>query len=544
MNFDDYNEIVRQWIKGVQDNYRKDAELTLKYCNDIISYGSRLDDHKLMGFGYFYITETYYCLNDGENFFTTVPNALEHLEKSQEWEYIARCYNLLGIISTNRGNLPIAYDYYLNGIMYCEKYNLPEVKVIICNNCGALNFQSKRYSEGMMYLQDSLDYVERHPELEDYQARMICLYENIALCKVMEGDFQEVEEIFEKIHANHWQYADYLDKIGCLIAESIYYHKSGQADRRDECILEIDGCVSESIAFMDMVNDYFMYAEMLLECDKDKEFWHILDALEPMIRSFKITYMHLQEISLKIKYYRKRGKNAEFLQAAGLYYELSERREKETQTMMGNVLNLRNNLENAKREQQKIQEQNVQLTEKSERDALTQLANRAKLKRDAEEAYNYALAKKQYLAVEILDIDYFKEYNDNYGHQAGDEGIKTVVACIRELSDEYGAIAARYGGDEFVIVYSCTNPLEVAGYAQELKQMVLDRKIEHNFSKAENIITISQGICCDIPTSSQTVWDFLTEADNMLYKIKKQARNNYGIGDAYGKIIVNSAMEE
>ena len=131
MEFTEYNDIVKGWVQEVLDNHQKDAELTLKYCNDIIEYAGRTDDAKLLGFGYYYIAEVYYILNDGDSFFATVSKALSYLEKAGEWELIARSYNILGIIAMNRGNLPIAYDYYLNGLVYCRKLSAPEVEIII-----------------------------------------------------------------------------------------------------------------------------------------------------------------------------------------------------------------------------------------------------------------------------------------------------------------------------------------------------------------------------------------------------------------------------
>ena len=76
MDFSNYNEIVQQWIDGVLSNSNTDAELTLKYCNDIIDYGLKLDDPKLVGFGYFHIAQVYYSLNDGNQFFENISKSL------------------------------------------------------------------------------------------------------------------------------------------------------------------------------------------------------------------------------------------------------------------------------------------------------------------------------------------------------------------------------------------------------------------------------------------------------------------------------------
>ena len=116
MDVTKYNDIVQYWITQVIENRGKDAELSLKFCKDIVNYGMTVGDHNLIGFGYFYRGETYYLLNDGVHFFEEISKALDYLNKAQDWELMGKCYNFLGIWATNRGNAPIALDYYLNGI--------------------------------------------------------------------------------------------------------------------------------------------------------------------------------------------------------------------------------------------------------------------------------------------------------------------------------------------------------------------------------------------------------------------------------------------
>ena len=121
--------------------------------------------------------------------------------------------------------------------------------------------------------------------------------------------------------------------------------------------------------------------------------------------------------------------------SAGFYYELSERRENETMNMMNNVLQLRKKLEAADRARREVEVENQLLVDKSETDPLTQIPNRSKLNTFADEAFNRALARGTYFAIEILDIDFFKEYNDNYGHQAGDECLAmNLFLFMRTLS--------------------------------------------------------------------------------------------------------------
>ena len=90
IEFKEYNEIIQQWLQGVLDSYRKDAELTLKYCNKLIEYGMHNNDVKILGYAYYHLSGTYYCLNDGDKFFDTTYKALEYLELSKQWDFAVR----------------------------------------------------------------------------------------------------------------------------------------------------------------------------------------------------------------------------------------------------------------------------------------------------------------------------------------------------------------------------------------------------------------------------------------------------------------------
>ena len=83
MEFNEYNESVKNWTNGILDNYRKDAELTIRYCHELIDYGEKTADSKLFGFGYYHLAMTLYCLNDYDNIFDIVVRAIDHLEKAQ-----------------------------------------------------------------------------------------------------------------------------------------------------------------------------------------------------------------------------------------------------------------------------------------------------------------------------------------------------------------------------------------------------------------------------------------------------------------------------
>ena len=96
MEFNEYNESVKNWTNGILDNYRKDAELTIRYCHELIDYGEKTADSKLLGFGYYHLAMTLYCLNDYDNIFDIVVSAEKKstFSRLSQNETAKECYQL------------------------------------------------------------------------------------------------------------------------------------------------------------------------------------------------------------------------------------------------------------------------------------------------------------------------------------------------------------------------------------------------------------------------------------------------------------------
>lgn len=118
------------------------------------------------------------------------------------------------------------------------------------------------------------------------------------------------------------------------------------------------------------------------------------------------------------------------------YYELSEEMEKENSVMVASMINMRNSLNNLAQINWEVEQENIALHRKSETDPLTGLYNRYKLNEYGEDAFIRAREQQTPLGIEILDIDYFKEYNDNYGHQAGERLLRWYPCMIMQMQHQ------------------------------------------------------------------------------------------------------------
>ncbi len=171
--------------------------------------------------------------------------------------------------------------------------------------------------------------------------------------------------------------------------------------------------------------------------------------------------------------------------------------------------------------------QNQRLLEKfrtlSNQDALTGLANRRYFDQRLEQSVNEAKRSKNALSLILLDVDYFKRYNDHFGHQAGDECLRTVAQIMRQSSRRQSDTLARLGGEEFVLLLPNTDKRGAHRLAEEIQSRLKDANLRHPESGIAPRVTLSQGIAQWHPGVSGAT--LLHQADKAMYEAKLAGRN-------------------
>lgn len=164
-------------------------------------------------------------------------------------------------------------------------------------------------------------------------------------------------------------------------------------------------------------------------------------------------------------------------------------------------------------------------------DGLTNIRNRRFFDEAFETTFLEIKRENKNLAVMMIDIDFFKPYNDNYGHGKGDEALKKVAFAFQSTIKRPTDLVARYGGEEFVILLKDIDKPGLETVAKNLLEAVRDLKITHDFSKVANFITVSIGISYYNTNKDITKIELLIKADETLYKVKNSGRNNFSILD-------------
>lgn len=176
-------------------------------------------------------------------------------------------------------------------------------------------------------------------------------------------------------------------------------------------------------------------------------------------------------------------------------------------------------------QQQQLQAQTREMQALSFQDGLTGLSNRRRFDQALTDDWARAQRSHTPLALIMLDVDYFKNYNDHYGHQRGDEALKLLAGIIRRIIVRQSDIAARYGGEEFAILLPDTSEANAKKIAERIQSELATAALPHDFSAVSRIITLSIGIAAVTPTPVQSSRELVHKADSALYEAKGNGRN-------------------
>ena len=143
-----------------------------------------------------------------------------------------------------------------------------------------------------------------------------------------------------------------------------------------------------------------------------------------------------------------------------------------------------------------------------------------------------AIRENQSIALIMIDVDFFKDYNDEHGHLAGDDCLKSTAKTIESVIRRPADFVARYGGEEFAVVLPETHFDDAIELANRMRSVIEDRKIPHGASLVSAYVTISLGVAATIPETRQDATTLIAAADKALYQAKSNGRNRVECSNA------------
>jgi diguanylate cyclase (GGDEF)-like protein len=177
------------------------------------------------------------------------------------------------------------------------------------------------------------------------------------------------------------------------------------------------------------------------------------------------------------------------------------------------------------RAETELKEANKTLQRLATLDGLTQIANRRQLDERLHQEWERMKREQKPLSLILCDIDFFKLYNDAYGHQSGDNCLCAITQAIHVNVKRAGDLVARYGGEEFAVILPNTNGPQAIHVAELIRKEMLQLAIDHKKSPISPYVTLSLGVACIIPRRELLAGQLVKEADEALYEAKRRGRN-------------------
>lgn len=189
------------------------------------------------------------------------------------------------------------------------------------------------------------------------------------------------------------------------------------------------------------------------------------------------------------------------------------------------VLRLKHEMDRRVQLSNELEAANRQLRWLTLTDGLTSVANRRHFDITLDNEWKRAYRYKNPVSLVMIDIDYFKKYNDYLGHQAGDDCLVKVADALKTVAKRSLDLLARYGGEEFALILPDTNLVHALDLAESARATVESLKLEHGGSEESEYVTISLGVATIVPCEASSPEDLIKAADTALYKSKEAGRN-------------------
>lgn len=450
--------------------------------------------------------------------------AISGYEELGEYFWCARSQNLLGVIYGAMDNETMAVDCYLTGLEYSHRHQVKGLIHLFYSNIGTRYLELGDTAKALDFFRKGKeDLNENGKELAGlYERWMIVNSLNLGVAYLRLNRLKESEENLKAAMEMADRMGDNTYRFTIMCGLSRLYLAMGSEDYARENLQEMMEYARLKLAPVnDYMQDMISFTE-ILKVIKEYEPWRqCLEEFDQLSREVKSPSVMLQAVEFWLDYYAQRGMEEEHkkmcIRHTQLYMALKK------YINQDKIMAL-----NAKLELQQAEDDVKAAKLKLEKDDVTGLKNRYALQKHGSRKVDIAHKTGTMLAVGILDIDHFKELNDTYGHLRGDTALKQVGNILDNCLDGYGDIY-RYGGDEFVLIIP-NGTCEVAEkIAKKIQSGIAKSHIPNKTAPISGELTVSLGICCCIPKDNDRLEDLFDIADGILYQVKNNGRNSYGI---------------
>lgn len=468
---------------------------------------------------YINFSRLYQELQQYEQYTEYIKKAYEIAEQEQYGDILIRYYNMEGIRYMQNYDEANALSMYLKGLYLAIEISDYGLCAILYNNIAEIFYGNSDYDKAVLYYLKALDTLG--PAIDSASSRYRKAFtENLINSYYLKKDLKNAKKYLQEYKSIACD-----DVIRPFVQEEVELKILMLEKKKEEAL-------QNALAFLgkaktSKVDDallfyaYSFLCDIFLEFQRKEEAWFCLSKLEQMKMESSPNYvMEIQK--KKIRYFQMFDvmNDSVFKE----FYELSLQFELNNTEAVSNSLSAAVLLYETEKERRFMKKEQTDLEEFIMYDPLTGVYNRRIFDRIVNDCLMEETMRE--IAYIMIDIDYFKEYNDYYGHARGDEILKSVSSLLGETLPEQ-AYLARYGGDEFACLLVNKSVEEVNQFMQNVQEKMKEKRIMHLKAKTGNQLTVSLGAYYTYKNKNTNMDTLIKKADEALYQVKNNGRNGY-----------------
>ena len=513
------NEIMKQILTVRHESPEQEREL----CFTLLS---QCEDRYEEAFARTYLADALSSMGLLDSAIQECKKALDITLRNNYEELSLTLYNLIGIIYTYTDDEQGALDYYFKGIKLATRMNDNMMCGALFANIAFLYRKFQAYDKAIETLRMAYDIVQKASENKMRVAFNDYVYSReLAGIELQRGQPDRAMEILQQID----NLEEHLDDTELLIMYAAYYQQKQNKEESLKYLKIVLEQIEKDDNQFQRISYYFDIIETLLLLKEYEEAEKNAQKAEVVLRGMNIPGKWVMLAEYEIQIYEKLGDSQKAGRAYEMYYKKDVQQSENRKQTEVKRLKKRIELQKEINKRADIEARKIMLVSQSEQcvpSAQRGAADADGIKRHVGAKFKETQQLQKSFSIAIVDVDYFKEYNDTYGHPAGDNILQTIAQILEESVSKAG-IVGRYGGDEFLIAIAQRNSEEVEQIICRIREKLKQKAIKNRRSTVSEYVTVSIGAVNVVPERKTLLSEYIHAADHALYEIKKTSKNGF-----------------
>lgn len=511
---------IEELKRKIHKNINVNDDVVCGICDKLILLAKENKDWQSVAFGYVWRADYYFYVESNMKCVSKeLEYAQEYIDEKKPSELLEKFYAMYSLLFSNSYDKQSAFKYTLKALDISERLDIKYRIGINYGNISSYYLDYELYDEAMLYLDKAMKVLRSLPDTKPRFLRMllinfISIYLKLGKLELMKSTIEELSSLpFEekdlKIYVDYG-YLLYYAEIQNQ-EKSLYYLQ----EMKNDGLMTFPNRVY-------LIEFLINALEAMIHIKSKIKSSELLQSLQELIKEDEPEPL-LKLCKLKIQYSQQFETKKELYLHYREYHRLYLKAQAQSNLLKIEGLCAKIELNDTYTKYNQSKKVLKELYDLVNYDELTNIYNRYYFNIKQDEILNSN--KYTNIGLAIFDIDYFKEYNDYYGHLAGDEILKQVASILKDNANEQMAVF-RYGGDEFICLSWDLNLEQMADYVNQIKEAIKLKSIEHIHSRCSKIITLSIGYGNKTVSTKVDVLNLFDEVDKALYAVKNNGRNN------------------